>query len=131
MIMSVYLWHITALIALIGIVMLLGGIGLSIEPGTALWWSHRPIWIFGMALVLIPFLLLFLRFENASRVAGTRLPGPTQAVIGALVTCAGLVMIALKGIGADNALSVNLVALTLVVVGVSSATIGTLERRKS
>lgn len=129
MIMSIYLWHITALIALIAIAMALGGIGLGVEPGIGLWWAARPIWVVAMAIMLLPFLAVFMRFENASRVAGTALPGPAQAMLGALLTCAGLVMIALTGIGGDGAVGVNLVALGLVLGGVGLATIGRAPNR--
>ncbi len=124
MIMSVYLWHITAMIALVGILMAFGGIGLSMEPGTTTWWSLRPIWLMGFVLTLAPFLAIFMRFENASRVAGTALPGQAQATVGAVVTCAGLVMIALDGIGDGGAIGVNLIAVALVIGGVAAATIG-------
>ena len=124
MIMSVYLWHISATITLVGIAVAFGGIGLNIEPGTGFWWSLRPIWIFCLTIVLIPFLAIFMRFENASRVAGTALPGPAQALLGALTTCAGLVMMALKGIGSESVLGVNVVAVALVVLGVGLATVG-------
>ncbi|NND20447.1 MAG: acyltransferase [Silicimonas sp.] len=128
MIMSVYLWHITAMIALIAVAMAFGGIGLSIEPGIGLWWAQRPIWVIGMIVMLVPFLAIFMRFENASRVAGTALPGPAQAMIGALITCSGLVMIALSGIGGNSVLGVNVIALILVLGGVGIATIGRPER---
>ena len=124
MIMSVYLWHITAVIALIGLAMALGGIGLSLEPGTGIWWFQRIPWLFGLLILMVPFLAVFMRFENASRVAGSALPGQAQALLGALLTCAGLVMIALKGIGADGLIGVNIIALVLVVGGVGLSTIG-------
>ena len=124
MIMSVYLWHITAVIALIGIAMTLGGVGLSLEPGTGIWWLQRLPWLFGLVVLMIPFLAIFMRFQNASRTAGSALPGQAQAVFGAILTCAGLVMIALNGIGADGPVGVNLIALLLALFGVGLATIG-------
>lgn len=124
MIMSVYLWHITAVIALIGLAMAFGGIGLSLEPGTGIWWFQRLPWLFGLLILMVPFLAVFMRFENASRVAGSALPGQAQALLGALLTCAGLVRIALKGIGADGVIGVNVIALLLVIAGVGLATIG-------
>ena len=122
MIMSVYLWHITALITLVGLSMALGGIGLGIEPGSDLWWSLRPVWIAILCVVLVPFVLVFMRFESASHRTGAALPGHAQALIGALTTCTGLVMIAMKGIGGDGPLGVNLLALALVAIGVALAT---------
>ena len=122
MIMSVYLWHITALIALVGILMLLGGIGLSVTPGTAGWWLARPLWVILLIATLAPILAVFMRFEAAPPTPPERAPGPARALIGALVTCAGLIAIALQGIGAGNVLGINVIAVVLVVVGVTVAT---------
>ena len=84
-------------------------------------------------LALIPFTLVFLRFEAGSRSEGTAPPGPVQALLGAGVTCAGLIMIALGGIGAGNLLGVNWLAAVLVVAGVVLATrhVGALGARSS
>ena len=122
MIMSVYLWHISAMIAAIGIAMALGGLGLSIEPGTGFWWSLRPLWVLAFIVVLAPILAVFLSFEAASRASGAQAPGPAQAMFGALTTCGGLVMMALSGIGSDSAVGVNVVAVALVLIGVGLAT---------
>lgn len=124
MIMSVYLWHITAMIALVVIAFSLGGIGLEIEPGTGMWWSLRPIWLVLFSVALCTFLGVFMRFESASSTKDSSLPGPVQAVSGAFLTCAGLVMLALEGIGSNGAIGVNLVAIALVMAGVSLATLG-------
>ncbi len=124
MIMSVYLWHISAMIALVAIAVGLGGIGLGIEPGTGYWWSLRPVWLVCLVVVLVPFLAVFMRFESASRAKGAALPGPAQALTGALTTCAGLVMMALNGIGSDSIVGVNVLAVALVVGGVAVATLG-------
>ena len=101
MIMSVYLWHMTAMIAVIGLAMWLGGVGLGVEPGTGAWWSARPVW-----------LLVF-----------AAQPGPWQAVPGAIVTCGGLIMMALTGVGAGSALGINWIAIAMVLAGVLLATI--------
>ena len=114
--------HITALIALVGILMLLGGIGLSVTPGTAGWWLARPLWVVLLIATLAPILAIFMRFEAAPPTPPERAPGPARALIGALVTCAGLIAIALQGIGSGNALGINVIAVALVVVGVTVAT---------
>lgn len=122
MIMSVYLWHITAMIGIIGLAVLLGGIGLEMAPGSGLWWALRPVWVGLYVLLLIPLVLIFLRFESGSRAAREAQPGPSQSIAGALVTCGGLVMMALSGIGATNAIGVNWIAVLLVLAGVGLAT---------
>ncbi len=126
MIMSIYLWHITAMVAVIGLAMLAGGIGLELQPGGAGgWWAMRPIWLVAFCLVLAPpFVMIFLPFEAGSRTPLERRPGgPLASALGTLVTCAGLIMIAMNGIGAGNALGVNWIAVGgLVLAGVYLAT---------
>lgn len=123
MIMSIYLWHMTAMIVVVGVlVSLMGGFGLSIDPGSAEWWTMRPIWIAVYAAALVPFVLIFMAFESAGRATGTAVPGPAQSMLGALLTCGGLVMMALDGIGAATNLGVNWIAVLLVAIGVFLAT---------
>ncbi|MEM9969815.1 MAG: acyltransferase [Pseudomonadota bacterium] len=123
MIMSVYLWHMTAMIAVIGLAMALGGFGLSMEPGTGVWWSFRPLWLALFGAMLVPFLAIFLRFESGGKGGTDTQPGPWQAVPGALVTCGGLIMMALAGVGADTALGINWVSIVMVLAGVMLGTI--------
>ena len=62
MIMTVFLWHLTAyLIAIV----LLRPLGLG-ETGdsTFSWWLQRPLWQIVPALLLVPFVLVFGRFER-------------------------------------------------------------------
>ena len=122
MIMTVYLWHMTALIIAVGAAYGLGSIGLTADPGTSDWWVMRPLWIAIFIVILIPFVLIFMRFEGASKAPSDKLPGGWVATFGALVTCGGLVMMALAGLGADNALGVNWIALAMVVLGVGLGT---------
>ena len=122
MIMSVYLWHITAMIGVIWAAVMLGGIGLEMAPGSGIWWALRPVWVALYIVLLIPLVLIFLRFEAGSRAARDAQPGPSQALVGALVTCGGLVMMALNGIGAANVIGVNWIAVLLVLAGVGLAT---------
>ncbi len=118
MIMSVYLWHMTAMIAVIGLAMMLGGVGLSMEPGTGEWWAFRPLWLVIFAVMLAPFLAIFLRFESGSRAAPSAQPGPWQAVPGAIIACGGLIMMALSGVGADSGIGVNWIAIGMILIGV-------------
>ena len=123
MIMSIYLWHMTALLIVVGIAaMVFGGIGLTEPPGTGLWWAMRPIWLLLFTVVLIPFVLIFVVFEAGSRTKADMRPGPWQAMVGALMACAGLVAMAMSGLGGQNALGVNWLAILLVALGVLVAT---------
>ncbi len=62
MIMTVFLWHLTAyLIAIV----LLSPLGLGeTEDSTLSWWLQRPLWLVVPALLLVPFVLVFGRFER-------------------------------------------------------------------
>jgi hypothetical protein len=130
MIMTVYLWHITALIALVGLSLLVGGPGLQTAPGAAAWWLWRPVWIAALIVSLLPFVLVFGSLEAGSRRAHARPPGPVRAIFGAAVTCSGLTFLALNGAGADNLLGVNAVPALLALIGVGLSTFGGVERAK-
>ena len=124
MIMTIYLWHLTAVIVLLGGGMLAGGLGMQTMPGTGLWWLLRPVWIVCLVIVLVPFVLLFFRFEAGGKSAKGALPGHLQATLGALLTCAGMIRLALNGIGGGFALGFDAIAVVLVVVGALVGTRG-------
>lgn len=108
-IMTVYLWHSTALVLFIGLLLQLGGPGLGVEPGTSAWWLTRPLWVGALALVLLPLLALFGRFE---RPAPSAEPAPAwRLVTGSLLMCGGIGVLALLGIGAANPIGVTPVVL--------------------
>lgn len=64
--MTVYIWHLTAL----ALVVLVGyglGVGFDLEPLTAAWWLTRPIWVIVLGGVLAVLVAIFGRFEHAVR----------------------------------------------------------------
>ncbi len=122
-IMSVYLWHLTALLAIVGLALLADGFGIRMTPGIGLWWLTRPLWFVAMILVLLPLVAIFGRFEDGSRQSHTVPPGPARSVIGALCACAGLTFMALDGTYGDNALGINLIPVALTIAGVALSTI--------
>jgi hypothetical protein len=62
MIMTLYLWHLTAFIV---VFLLLYPLGLwRFADGSLLWWLMRPVWIILPALVLSLFIGVFSRFER-------------------------------------------------------------------
>jgi len=89
-IMTIYLWHIPAMIALVGMALLapqrlLPGRG----PG---WWLSRPLWLLACALLLAATVAWFQRFES---IAFPALPGPmprwastSLTVVGATIAIA-------------------------------------------
>ena len=100
MIMTVFLWHLTASTLSIGAALLLGDIGLNAIPGSGAWWLMRPAWISVYLIALLPFALLFGRFER-SAAAETIYP-PWRLVTSAILACAGLALVALDGVAGDG-----------------------------
>ena len=96
MIMTGYLWHLTPAILLLGVGYWTGW-GFQTPPGTAAWWAVRAIWIPGLLLALVPFLLLFNRFERPARGPARTLPIPRLAA-GAVLVTVGLALLALDGV---------------------------------
>jgi len=60
-ILTVFVWHMTAKVAVLGAYEALG-FELLTEP-TAAWWAQRPLWLVGPGLVLLVLVALFARFE--------------------------------------------------------------------
>jgi fucose 4-O-acetylase-like acetyltransferase len=60
-IMTVFLWHMTAL--LVAILAFEGAGGTLGDEATVSWWITRPLWLIGPAIVLIPLVALMAPFE--------------------------------------------------------------------
>ncbi len=115
MIMTVYLWHLTASTLVIGLALLLGNVGLTIAPGSGVWWAVRPAWLAIYLLTLTPLALMFGRFERGR--AGVPSTAAWRLVVGAALVCAGLALLALGGIGGSGWLGLRLWVLLLPFVG--------------
>jgi hypothetical protein len=108
MIMTIYLWHSTAMALTIGVSVAVGNIGLSFEPGSGAWWLARPVWMAAYLLVLAALMPVVARFE--------RIPVPEKAaaawrqVLGSLLVCIGLALLANFGFGGETALSIQAAA---------------------
>ena len=96
MIMTVFLWHLTASTLAIGCALLFNNAGLNVLPGSGGWWLLRPVWLLLYLLALLPFALGFGRFERVA--AGGPLYPPWRLVIAALFICVGLALLALDGV---------------------------------
>lgn len=115
MIMTIYLWHLTAAALVMGIAILLGNVGLSAEPGTGAWWLGRPAWLLVYVAALAVLALFLGRFER-----GRRELEPVAAwrqIIGAFLVCAGLALLASNGVGGDGWLGLQAPALLLPFIG--------------
>ena len=100
-IMTLYLWHLTAMVAVIGLSLLLGGAGLGVEPLTPLWWLTRPVWWLVLGGVTLGLVALLGRFETPRRDDSP--PPPTWLpVLVTLLACGGLGFMAGQGIVAAD-----------------------------
>lgn len=96
--MSVYLWHMPALVLVTGVSVL--GFGYATpEPGTLRWLAAAPLWFAAAGVVLIGLLRVFGRFET--RPAAAQLPAAMpQLVAAALLGSIGLLGLAARGFAA-------------------------------
>jgi hypothetical protein len=101
MIMTIYLWHMTAFTLLTGAGFKLGNFGLTILPGSGEWWLAKPLWIGASIVVLLIFSLLFSRFERGGNLTET---AAWRMVAGALLASGGLALLALGGVGGESLL---------------------------
>ena len=118
MIMTIYLWHLTAMILMIGLANLLDNRGLGLEPGTGTWWATRPVWLAVLLVALVPLVLLFARFERPPAVPeGATSPPAWRLVLGAGAVCFGLALLAYDGIAGSGWLGLRLWVLALPFAG--------------
>jgi hypothetical protein len=89
MIMTVYLWHLTAFVLVLIAAWLLGGVGLEVAPGSGTWWLMRPIWFALYIATLFPLIAIFARYERAGKDAEGEVPH-WRLITGLLLVCAGL-----------------------------------------
>ncbi len=118
-IMTIFLWHLSALAVVVLLSYLLGGIGMLEPPMTAQWWSSRPLWLLAAVFSLLLLVGLFGKFESPLKgkaVAGPA-PAPWRVVTGALLVSAGFALIALLGIGGAGPVLVQLLALLTILLG--------------
>jgi hypothetical protein len=97
MIMTIYLWHSTAMILMIAAAGVFGFIGLDPRPGTGDWWLLRPPWLLAYALALAVLVPLAARFERSASPA--RVASAWRQILGAVIACFGLALLAYFGLG--------------------------------
>lgn len=127
-IMTLYLWHLTAMVAVIGLAMVVGGWGMTIEPLSGLWWLTRPVWFL---VLLVPTIGLIAGFGRFERPRDDRRPSPPwwRPVVAVGAICAGLGLLAAIGIADEDGL--NGLVLSLPILGVFIGGIAALPRPSS
>lgn len=91
-IMTIFLWHLTAMLAGIGVLYPLGWPQPPVGSGE--WWALRPVWVGTLVVVLSGFVLLFGRFEQRGLLGSPQPRGArgVGAVLGATLASFLLVL---------------------------------------
>lgn len=95
-IMTLFLWHLTAIVIVGGVALALG---LTFpEAGSPAWWAGRPVWVGFAAAVLVGLVVLFGGAERAPTRASTfRSHEPWAGGVGVLLIVRGLIGVAMTG----------------------------------
>ncbi len=114
-IMTLYLWHLTAMVIAIGIGMAFGGFGFGLAPLSMVWWLTRPVWYAVLLVLTVGLIAVFGRFERPVR---DLRPPPAwwRPVLAMVFMCAGLGFLAAIGIADEDGL--NGLVLSLPIIGV-------------
>ncbi len=94
--MTVYLWHMTVLILTVAALWALDHSFLHIEPLGGDWLATRPVWLAGLAVLMVPVLAAFRRFERPGSGDALTLPAG-RAALGAALLAAGIGYFAFVG----------------------------------
>lgn len=129
MIMTVYLWHLTAFVAVMVGAWLMGGVGLHGTPGSGAWWLARPLWFALYIAVLLPLIGVFSRYENIGRGADQREVPLARLITGLALICTGLAATAAISIASPEGITgVRLWVVALPFIGAALIGFGPVHR---
>ena len=126
MIMTIFLWHSTVMMLLVGLAFWVMPGVLAQQPASPGWWLTRPLWLLVYTFVTLPFLLVFGRFERPGAGSSRRSAAVWLQLLGCTISCAGLAMLALDGIGGDGWLGLRWIPLLTPLIGAGLAGFGPL-----
>lgn len=128
MIMTVYLWHLTAFVLVMVAAWLLGGVGLDVAPGSTAWWLARPVWFALYIAALLPLIGLFARYERADGKADRETPH-WRLILGLVLISAGLAATAAISIASPEGVTgVRLWVVALPFIGAAVAQFGPVHK---
>ena len=128
MIMTLYLWHMSVLLLLLGASWLAGGIGLTLDPGSTGWWWIRIPWLVIPALLLLPAAASLSPLERIPRPANAPAPSLWRQLPGATMVGLGISFTALFGIDGNPLSPANTGIVALVLGGAWICGIGVWPR---
>jgi len=126
MIMTIFLWHLTASTLMIGLALLGGNTGLTATPGSGEWWALRPIWLASYLAALGVLAVVFSPFERGR--AGIVAAAGWRQVTGAALVCGGLAFLAMDGVAGDGPMGLRVVVI-LPFIGAALASVTPFGRR--
>ncbi len=101
--MSVYLWHLTVMVLVVGLAVLAAPWALGAEPLTGTWWLTRPLWWAVLAAVTAGVVALVGRFERPRPDGDGPAPPAWRTVAATVLGCGGLGVMAGQGlVGPDG-----------------------------
>ena len=129
MIMTLYLWHITLMIAVTSALFYAGGFFLGIDPGSTEWWWSRIPWVLFLLLLLLPVAFLLAAFERRPFDPKASMPHAARQIVGAVMISLGIAIVAMYGFAGTPIAGMDIAAFALVIVG--AALSGLLFQRKA
>ncbi len=99
-IMTLFLWHMTAMLLIAWASLAVDGWGLDIEPVSDRWWATRPVWFAVCAAVTLALVAVFGRLENPS-VDLRPAPSTWRPALATVLVCGGLAVMAKFGVVSD------------------------------
>lgn len=124
LIMTIFLWHSTVMMLVIGAGFWLVPQVFDVTPGLPLWWGLRPLWVLGFFAATFPFLIVFTGVERRISNLPSKGVSIVRLILGAFLLCAGLALLAAGGVSAKAPLGLDWLALALPIVGGTLAGFG-------
>ncbi|MGI8806379.1 MAG: acyltransferase family protein [Acidimicrobiales bacterium] len=117
MAMTVFLWHLTALLVVAAVALPTGWMPQP-PAGSAAWWAWRPVWVVLLVVALVPLVFAFARVELRRAACGAVAPSAFRAGVAALLVATGMAFLARKGfVNPDMPLGLPVVGVGLVAGG--------------
>lgn len=116
-IMPIFLWHSTVMMLMIGLCFWIFPMVFTVDPGSAQWWSYRPVWVLVYFAVMMLCLPLFLWLEKKIGGGSSKHNTGIVVITIGLGMCAGLAVLAGLGVAGDGAFGLNWLAIGLPVLG--------------
>jgi fucose 4-O-acetylase-like acetyltransferase len=128
-VMTLYLWHATVMVLLLGVAEPPGSVGLHFVPDTPAWWLTRIPWVLLLATGLAGFVAIFGRVE-ARRSRSDAAPRAWRSIAGAIALCVGLATLSAGGVGDEGELGIRPAPVMLAFAGTLLATVRGGPRRR-